>query len=124
MLLEAYSNNAWSQTMTSEWFKHFKNVKNLTDDGELPDRPSSSRTKLLIAQVKNIICGYLRLTARKVVEQAGVATGSCHRILMEDLGMHWVSAKFVTRHLTDDQKLQHFPSVKISPIEQMMTKIF
>jgi hypothetical protein len=42
---------------------------------------------------------------------------------MKDLGMHFVSAKIVPRLLTDDQKLQHFPSVKISPQEQM-TKIF
>jgi hypothetical protein len=34
--------------------------------------------------------------------------GSCHTILMKDLGMHQVSTKFVPRILTDDQKLQQF----------------
>jgi hypothetical protein len=28
---------------------------------------------------------------------------------MDDLEMHWASAKFVPRLLTDDQKLQQFP---------------
>jgi hypothetical protein len=124
MLLEAYSNDAWCQTVTSEWFKRFKNGKTLMDDSKLSDRPSTSGSKPLIAQVKNFICGYRRLTARKVAEEVGVSTGSCHSILMEDLGMHWVFAKFVTRLWTDDQKLQHFTSEKISAKEQMMTKIF
>jgi hypothetical protein len=115
MLLEVYSNDAWSKMMTTEWFTHFKYGRTLTDDCEQSDRPSKSRSEPLIAQVKNIICGNHQLTARKVAKKAGVSIGSCHRVLMEDLGMHLASAKIVSRLLTDDQKLQHFPSVKISP---------
>jgi hypothetical protein len=37
----------------------------------------------------------------------GISTGSCHTILLEDLGMHQVPAKFVPRLLTDNQE-HHF----------------
>jgi hypothetical protein len=37
-----------------------------------------------------------------VAEEVGMPIGSCHTILMEDLGMHEVSAQFVPRILTDD----------------------
>jgi hypothetical protein len=56
MLLEAYSDDALSQTMTYKWFIFFKN-RTSTDDNEWSDRPSTSRTEPLIAQVKNITCG-------------------------------------------------------------------
>jgi hypothetical protein len=57
------------------------------------------------------------MTVRKVAEEDGLSTGSCHIIISEDLGMHWVPAEFV-RNSND------FPSVKISSKEQMTTKIF
>jgi hypothetical protein len=71
-------------------------------------RPSTSRSENLIAQVTSIIRGNRRLTVREVAEEVRISIGSCHTILMEDLGMHWVSAKFVPSLLTDDRKLQRF----------------
>jgi hypothetical protein len=41
-------------------------------------------------------------TVGEVAEEVGISIGSCHTILMEDLGMCRVSAKFVPRLLTDD----------------------
>ena len=38
----------------------------------------------------------------------GVGYGTCQRVLMEELGMHRVAAKFVSRILTADQKQQRF----------------
>jgi hypothetical protein len=45
-----------------------------------------------------------QLTVREVAEEVGIFTGSCHTVLTEDLGMYWVSAKFIPRLLTDDLK--------------------
>lgn len=46
---------------------------------------------------ENIIYGNCQFTIIKVAEEVGISIGSCHTILMEDLGMHHVSAKFVQR---------------------------
>jgi hypothetical protein len=48
--------------MTYEWFKRFKNGRTSMDDHEQSGRPSTSRSKPLIAQVKNIIHGNCQLT--------------------------------------------------------------
>jgi hypothetical protein len=52
--------------------------------------------------VKSIIHANHRLTVQEVAEEVGIFIGLCLTILTEDLGMHWVSAKFVPRLLTDD----------------------
>jgi len=36
----------------------------------------------------------------------GIGYGTCQQVLLEELGMHRVAAKFVPRILTDDQKQQ------------------
>jgi hypothetical protein len=39
MLLEAYGDDALSQTTTDEWFKPFENGRTSTDDNERSGRP-------------------------------------------------------------------------------------
>ena len=48
--------------------------------------------------------GNHRLTVREVADKVGISIGSCHQIFTEKLQMRCVSAKFVPRFLTDDQK--------------------
>jgi len=42
-----------------------------------------------------------------IAEEIGIDYGTCQRVLTEELGMHHVAAKFVSRILTVDQKQQH-----------------
>jgi hypothetical protein len=44
-----------------------------------------------------------QLTVCKVAKEAGLFPGSCHAILTEALGMHWVSATFLLRLLTGSE---------------------
>jgi hypothetical protein len=82
MLRETYGDDALSQTTTYKWFKCFKNGRTSMDDDERSGRPSTSRSKPLIAQVE-IICGNQQLTVRKVAEKSGISIGS--RLLTDDL---------------------------------------
>jgi hypothetical protein len=93
--------------MTYEWCKHFKNGSTSTDD-EGSGQPSTSRCVPLIAQVKNIIHGNRLLTVQEAAEEVEMSSGSCHTVLMEGFNMQRLSAKFLPRLLTDDQKLQQF----------------
>ena len=45
-----------------------------------------------------------RLTIREVAEEVRIAFGTCQKILTEDLRMRCVTAKFVPRLLTAEQK--------------------
>ena len=51
-----------------------------------------------------MIRGNRRLTAREVADEVDINIGSCHQTFTEKVQMRRVSAKFVPRLLTDDQK--------------------
>ena len=57
-----------------------------------------------MARVREIIRADQRLTIREVAEDVGIAFGTCQKILTEELQMRRVSAKFVPRLLTAEQK--------------------
>jgi hypothetical protein len=46
--------------------------------------------------------------SEKFTEEVEMSIGSCQKILVEDLGMFHVSAKFMPRLLTGDHKLWQF----------------
>jgi hypothetical protein len=93
-----------SQTTTVEWFRRFKNGQTSTDGiwavwltfkicisdctGE-KHYPWKSSTYWL-----------------RSCRRGSIYIGSCHTVLTEDLGMHWIPAKFVPRLLTDDLRNQ------------------
>ena len=56
-----------------------------------------------MARVQEIIHADQRLTIREVAE-VRIAFGTCHKILTEDLRIRLVTAKFVPRLLTAEQK--------------------
>ena len=57
-----------------------------------------------MARVREIIRTDRRLTIREVAEEVRMAFGTCQKILTEDLQMRCVTAKFVPRLLTAEQK--------------------
>ena len=68
------------------------------------DRPSTSRNDNVINQVRALIVQDTRITVRELVDEVGVSIGSVHTILTADLGLRRVSAKFVPKLLTMEQK--------------------
>ena len=69
-----------------------------------PERPSTSTNDEHVDRVRAAIRGNLRLTVREVADEVGISVGSCHQMFTEKLQMCCISAKFVPRLLTDDQK--------------------
>ena len=51
-----------------------------------------------------MISGNRLLTVREVADEVGISIGPCHQIFIAKIQMRRVSAKFVSRLLTDDQK--------------------
>jgi histone-lysine N-methyltransferase SETMAR len=75
-----------------------------TEDLPRPGRPSSSRNEENIEKVRQAINEDRRKTIEQVSEETNVSWSSWQRILTEDLRMRRVSAKFVPRLLTEEQK--------------------
>ena len=57
-----------------------------------------------MARVREIIRADRHLSIREVAEEVRIAFGTCQEILTEDLRMRRVTAKFVPRLLTAEQK--------------------
>ena len=67
-------------------------------------RPSTSRKEEVVEEVHRKVMEDRRLTVREIAADVGISTGSVHSILTEDLCLRRVSAKFIPKLLTEQQK--------------------
>ena len=93
-----------NQSKTFLWYKRFKDGRTSVDDDERSGRPSTSTTPENIAKVRQAIFADRRQTIHDVCEIAGLSYGTVHRILADNLNVRRISARFVPRLLSDDQK--------------------
>ena len=93
-----------SRTQYYEWFKRFKVGRMSVGEDPRPGRPSTATDDDHVERVLAVIRGSRRLTIREVADEVEISIGSCHKIFTEKLQMRRVSARFVPRLLTDDQK--------------------
>jgi len=104
MLQEAFRDNAMSQTKTFLWYKRSKDRQMSVDDDECSGQQSTSTTPENIAKVREVILADRRQTIHDVCEIVGLSYGTVQRILADNLNMRHISARFVPRLLSDDQK--------------------
>jgi len=104
MLQEAFGDNAMSQSKTFLWYKRFKDGRTSVDNHERPGRPSTSTTLENIANLRKAILADRRQTIHDVCEIVRLSYGTVQRILAGNLNMRCISARFVLRLLSDEQK--------------------
>jgi len=93
-----------SQSKTFSWYECFKDGQTSVDDDERSGLLSTSTTPENIAKVCKAILADRRQTIHYVCEIAGLSYGTTQRILADNLNMRRISARFVPRLLSDDQK--------------------
>lgn len=99
-----YGSSAPSLATVKRWSREFKHGRlSLEDDPHL-GRPVSARSQHNVDRVHDIVMKDRRLTLHYIAKEVGIAESTVHRILTEDLGMTKVSARWVPRLLTPDQK--------------------
>jgi len=104
---QVFSDDAMGITQIKEWYNRFKDGRMSVESDTRSGRPSTSRNDELIDQVRTLVVQDHRVTVRELVEEVGISTGSVHSILTGDLAMRRVSAKFVPKLLTMEQKQFH-----------------
>ena len=104
MLQAAFGESCLRRSKTFEWYSRFKSGRRYFEDDPCPGRPSTFHTEETVVRVREIIRADRRLTIREVAEEVRIAFGTCQKILTEDLRMRRVTAKFVPRLLTAEQK--------------------
>ena len=102
MQQEAFKEVALSKAQVYEWYSRFKGGEMSCDDQPRSGRTSTRRKDENLENVRNAINADRRRTIDEVSEITGLSWSSYQRMLTEDLNMKRVSAKFVTRLLTED----------------------
>ena len=105
MLKQAFGDSCMSRNRTSEWFGRFKNGRTSTANDHRSGRPSTATTPSKVEQVRAAVNQDRRhRTLHDLCAEVWIGYGSCQRILIEQLNMHRIAAKFVPSVLTQDQK--------------------
>lgn len=106
MMQKAYGSECLSRSKVFEWFSRFKNGRDSLEDDSRAGRPVTARNDENVNRVRALLDDNRRTSIKNIAGQLGIATGTVHSILHDDLNMRKVCAKFVPHHLTPEQKAQ------------------
>lgn len=85
MLQKAYGDQCLSRTRTFEWYKMFKEGREVVEDESRSGRPSTSTDEHHADKVKEImVMNNLRgrrVTVKEIADDVGISLSSAHRIL-------------------------------------------
>jgi len=88
----------------------FKRGDFSTSDTPRPGRPKTVTTPEIIDQIHKLILEDRRISANSIDEQLGISRKFVGSIIHEDLDMRKLSARWVPKCLSEDQKLQRCQS--------------
>lgn len=112
--LEAvYGNLSPSMTTIRYWFNEFKRGRTSVLDEERPGRPIEVTTDEMVDKIHDIVLADRRVKIREIVETVGISFERVQNILHEHLGMTKLSARWVPRLLTLDNKRNRMTTSKL-----------
>ncbi|XP_073527124.1 histone-lysine N-methyltransferase SETMAR-like [Phyllobates terribilis] len=103
-LVETLGDSSPPYSTVARWAKEFKQGRTSTEDEHREGRPSTSLNEENVIKVEEVVLADRRVTIRHVAEVTGISYGSIQRILAKELHMRNVSAHWVPKMLTDEQK--------------------
>ncbi|XP_032676163.1 protein GVQW3-like [Odontomachus brunneus] len=99
MLQKTYGDSALSKTCAYEWYKAFKEGREVVEDLPRSGRLSTSLTEDNIEKVKEIVLENRYFSLREVAHELNMSHESVRSILVDNLGMRRVAAKLVPKDL-------------------------
>ncbi|XP_037942722.1 protein GVQW3-like [Teleopsis dalmanni] len=87
MVQKAYGNSSMSRTQAYEWYKSFKEGREVIENLNRSKRPSTTNTEENVAKIKKIVMEEHRMTEREIARDLNISNGSVHHILHDILGM-------------------------------------
>lgn len=99
-----HGTNAPTLQTIYNWLNEFKRGRSSTSDAPRSGRPIEVTTEDVVEEVHNIVLDDRRVKVREIAEKVGISTERVHKILHEDLAMTKLSARWVPRLLTIEQK--------------------
>lgn len=86
------------------WVNEFKRGRTSTKDENRSGRPVEVSTPEMIDKIHDMVLSDRRIKVREIVEATGISKGTVGSILHEKLGMKKISARWVPRLLTLENK--------------------
>ncbi|XP_014485164.1 PREDICTED: histone-lysine N-methyltransferase SETMAR-like, partial [Dinoponera quadriceps] len=103
--LEApFGDNTLKKTQVYKWYKQFLEGRESIENEGHRRRPRTRVTEENIRLVGSLIEGDRRLTVAEIASVVRISFGSVQAIITDDLGFRNVSARWVPRLLTENQK--------------------
>ena len=96
--------DAPSYAKVKRWVAEFKGSRQSLEDDPRPGRPVTVATPEMVNKVHYIVMTDRRVTERYIASTVGISQERVHSILIEDLEMRKLSARWVPRLLTVVQK--------------------
>ena len=96
--------SAPSLSTVKKWTAEFKRGRVSLEDDPRSGRPKTASTPEIIAKIHDMILNDRRLKVSEVANAIGISDERAFHIITEELGMKKLSARWVPRLLTNDQK--------------------
>ena len=103
-MVSTLGDDAPSYATVKRWVGEFKRGRQSLEDDVRPGRPVTVATPEMVNKVHDIVMTDRRVTERYIASKTGISQERVHSILTENLEMKKLSARWVPRLLTVDQK--------------------
>lgn len=103
-LKKYYGDAAPSHGMVHKWFTEFRLGRMTTNDAERPGRPIEVTTEAMVNKIHDIVLEDRRVKIREIADAMHISNERVFYVLHNILGMKKLSARWVPRLLTADQK--------------------
>ncbi|GFR93853.1 transposase [Elysia marginata] len=103
-MVQVYAEKCSSYSTATHWVRKFKSGFLSVMDEHREGRPPSVVTEKNVSTVEKLIMQDRRITVKKLAFETKISKGSVETILHDHLNLNKVSARWVPRLLTTDQK--------------------
>ncbi|UYV72056.1 hypothetical protein LAZ67_9001697, partial [Cordylochernes scorpioides] len=103
-MMDTLREDAPSYSTVKKWVAAFILGRISTEDEHRPGRPVESVTQENIDKIHDLVMLDRRMTVRQIEETLGILKATVDRIMREHLGLRMLSARWVPKLLTPDQK--------------------
>jgi len=99
-----YGDSAPSMATVKNWFNEFQRGRTSVFDEPRPGAPKTAITEDKVTKIHDLVLADRQLKVRELAETVGISKDRVGHILHEILGMRKLSARWVPRLLTPDNK--------------------
>lgn len=97
-LQKAFGEEVMSRAQVFRWHKMFSEGRTNVEDEDRSGRPSTSRTDVNLARVRELVRSDRRLSVKMIAEELNINRETVRLIITEDLGMRKICAKMVPKN--------------------------